>query len=111
MEALEDCRRRDDYEKTANPPTSGRSPDVSPNFRFLPAAAPNSPQPRRRLGIARQRSTSGLARDMVVPSLREAMSIRKRAWKTAKGVEKQAWTVDYVDQAGARQIKTFGRKK
>ena len=39
------------------------------------------------------------------------MSIRKRTWKTAKGVEKQAWIVDYVDQSGARHIKTFDRKK
>jgi integrase len=39
------------------------------------------------------------------------MSIRKRTWKNAKGVEKQAWIVDYVDQAGARHIKTFDRKK
>jgi len=39
------------------------------------------------------------------------MSIRKRTWKTAKGAEKQAWIVDYVDQAGARHIKTFDRKK
>lgn len=39
------------------------------------------------------------------------MSVRKRAWKNAKGVEKQAWVVDYVDQSGARHIKTFDRKK
>jgi integrase len=39
------------------------------------------------------------------------VSVRKRSWKTAKGVEKQAWIVDYVDQTGARHIKTFDRKK
>ena len=30
------------------------------------------------------------------------MSIRKRTWKTAKGEAKEAWVVDYVDQAGKR---------
>ncbi len=39
------------------------------------------------------------------------MSVRKREWTTAKGVEKQAWVVDYVDQAGTRRLKTFPRKK
>ncbi len=39
------------------------------------------------------------------------MSVRKRAWKTAKGEGKEAWIVDYVDQAGKRHIKTFDRKK
>ena len=39
------------------------------------------------------------------------MSVRKRAWKTLKGVEKEAWVVDYVDQAGKRHLKTFTKKK
>jgi hypothetical protein len=33
------------------------------------------------------------------------MSIRKRTWKTAKGDAKEAWVVDYVDQAGKRRLK------
>ena len=39
------------------------------------------------------------------------MSIRKRTWKTAKGETKEAWVVDYVDQAGKRHLKTFDKKK
>ena len=39
------------------------------------------------------------------------MSIRKRTWKNASGVEKTAWVVDYVDQGGKRRLKTFERKK
>jgi len=39
------------------------------------------------------------------------MAVRKRTWKTADGTERQAWIVDYVDQAGKRHIKTFDRKK
>jgi integrase len=39
------------------------------------------------------------------------MSVRKRTWKTAKGEEKQAWIVDYIDGAGKRHIKSFDRKK
>jgi integrase len=39
------------------------------------------------------------------------MSVRKRTWKTAQGEEKQAWIVDYVDQAGKRHIRTFDKKK
>ena len=39
------------------------------------------------------------------------MSIRKRTWKTAKGETKEAWVVDYVDQAGNRRLKTFAKKK
>jgi integrase len=39
------------------------------------------------------------------------MSIRKRKWKTSKGVECEAWVVDYVDQGGERHIQTFSRKK
>src|SRR5580658_4431546 len=39
------------------------------------------------------------------------MSVRKRTWKTSKGVEKEAWVVDYVDQAGKRHLKSFSKKK
>jgi integrase len=39
------------------------------------------------------------------------MSVRKRAWTTSKGVEKEAWVVDYMDQAGKRRLKTFAKKK
>jgi integrase len=39
------------------------------------------------------------------------MSVRKRTWKTAAGEERQAWIVDYADQAGKRRLKTFARKK
>ncbi len=40
-----------------------------------------------------------------------AMSVRKRKWTTGKGVEKEAWIVDYVDQGGKRRIKTFDKKR
>ncbi len=39
------------------------------------------------------------------------MSVRKRKWTTAKGIEREAWLVDYVDGKGARRAKTFDRKK
>jgi integrase len=39
------------------------------------------------------------------------MSVRKRAWTTSKGEHKEAWIVDYVDQAGKRRLKTFAKKK
>jgi integrase len=39
------------------------------------------------------------------------MSVRKRTWRTEQGAIKEAWVVDYVDQAGHRHLKTFGRKK
>ncbi len=39
------------------------------------------------------------------------MSVRKRAWTTSKGEQKEAWVVDYVDQAGKRRLKTFAKKK
>jgi len=39
------------------------------------------------------------------------MSVRKRAWTTSSGVEKEAWVVDYADQAGKRRLKTFTKKK
>ena len=31
--------------------------------------------------------------------------------KLQKGAEKEAWVVDYVDQAGKRRLKTFTKKK
>lgn len=37
-------------------------------------------------------------------------SIRKRKW-TSRGIERTAWIIDYVDQAGKRRLKTFGTKK
>lgn len=39
------------------------------------------------------------------------MSVRKRTWKTTKGVEREAWVVAYTDQRGERHIQTFERKK
>ncbi|AWC22210.1 Integrase [Aminobacter sp. MSH1] len=39
------------------------------------------------------------------------MSIRRRTWTNAKGAEKTAWVVDYVDTKGARRLKTFAKKK
>ena len=39
------------------------------------------------------------------------MSVRKRSWKTPAGETKEAWVVDYVDQGGARHLKTFARKR
>lgn len=39
------------------------------------------------------------------------MSVRKRSWKSTDGKPKEAWIVDYFDQAGARHIKTFRLKK
>lgn len=39
------------------------------------------------------------------------MSIRKRTWTNAKGEEKTAWVVDYVDTKGTRRLKTFDKKK
>ncbi len=38
------------------------------------------------------------------------MSVRKRTWKTAAGEERQAWIVDFADQAGERRLKTFRLK-
>ena len=38
------------------------------------------------------------------------MSVRKRKWKTAKGIEKVAWITAYADRAGDRHIETFQRK-
>lgn len=39
------------------------------------------------------------------------MAIRKRTWTNAKGGEKTAWVVDYVDTNGIRRLKTFKLKK
>jgi integrase len=39
------------------------------------------------------------------------MSVRKRKWTTGKGESREAWVVDYVDQKGARVLRTFDRKK
>ncbi|MBA3447973.1 MAG: site-specific integrase [Pseudaminobacter sp.] len=39
------------------------------------------------------------------------MSVRKRTWTTAKGEEKSAWIVDYVDGKGVRRLKSFKLKK
>ena len=39
------------------------------------------------------------------------MSVRKRSWKSPGGETKEAWVVDYVDQGGARHLKTFARKR
>jgi integrase len=39
------------------------------------------------------------------------MSVRKRKWTTRSGEAREAWIVDYVDQAGERHIETFERKK
>jgi integrase len=41
------------------------------------------------------------------------MSVRKRIWTTSRGVEKEAWVVDYVDKSegGKRRLKTFAKKK
>ncbi|MEO1921835.1 MAG: tyrosine-type recombinase/integrase [Sphingomonadaceae bacterium] len=39
------------------------------------------------------------------------MAIRKRQWTASDGTPKQAWVVDYRDQAGKRRHKQFARKK
>jgi integrase len=39
------------------------------------------------------------------------MAVRKRKWTTGKGEQKEAWVVDYYDQAGKRHFETFARKK
>lgn len=39
------------------------------------------------------------------------MAVRKRSWRTKSGEHKEAWVVDYVDQAGDRHIQTFARKR
>jgi len=40
-----------------------------------------------------------------------AGTVRKRIWKTGKGIEKAAWVVDYFDQNGRRRRKTFPTKR
>ena len=39
------------------------------------------------------------------------MSIRKRAWTSPNGEEKEAWVVNYTDAEGVRRLKTFQRKQ
>lgn len=39
------------------------------------------------------------------------MSTRKRKWTTSRGVQKEAWVVDYVDAKGVRRLQTFELKK
>jgi integrase len=39
------------------------------------------------------------------------MAVRKRKWVTRSGQSREAWVVDYADQAGNRRLKTFERKK
>jgi integrase len=40
------------------------------------------------------------------------MAIRKRRWTSEKsGERREAWVVDYTDQAGKRRLKTFGTKR
>jgi integrase len=39
------------------------------------------------------------------------MTVRKRSWTAPDGTPKQAWLVDYRDQAGKRRSKQFARKK
>jgi integrase len=39
------------------------------------------------------------------------MSVRKRTWRNGDGSQGEAWVVNYTDQAGARRLKTFDRKR
>jgi len=39
------------------------------------------------------------------------MSVRRRTWKTGKGESREAWIVNYTDQASFRRIATFERKR
>ena len=39
------------------------------------------------------------------------MSVRKRTWRNRDGSQGEAWVVNYTDQAGARRLKSFDRKK
>jgi hypothetical protein len=39
------------------------------------------------------------------------MSVRKRTWTTRAGEQREAWLVDYTDQAGRRHVATFHKKK
>ena len=39
------------------------------------------------------------------------MAVRRRTWTTKSGERRSAWLVDYADQAGARHIATFEKKR
>jgi len=39
------------------------------------------------------------------------VSVRKRSWTTTSGEQRESWVADYVDQHGARHLKTFARKR
>jgi integrase len=39
------------------------------------------------------------------------VSVRRRTWMSPDGKTREAWVVDYVDQAGDRHIKTFAKKR
>jgi integrase len=39
------------------------------------------------------------------------VSVRKRVWRSPSGEMREAWVVDYVDQAGDRHLKTFAKKR
>jgi len=39
------------------------------------------------------------------------VSVRRRSWRSPSGEIREAWVVDYVDQAGDRHIKTFAKKR
>ena len=39
------------------------------------------------------------------------MSVRRRVWTTGRGEAREAWIVNYTDQAGSRRIATFERKR
>jgi integrase len=39
------------------------------------------------------------------------MSVRKRIWTTKTGEAREAWVVNYTDQAGNRRLKTFRKKR
>jgi integrase len=41
----------------------------------------------------------------------QSPSVRKRTWKTAAGLPREGWIVDYADAQGDRHIRTFERKK
>jgi integrase len=43
--------------------------------------------------------------------MEQTMSVRKRRWRSPSGEMKETWVVDYVDQAGARHLKTFTLKR
>jgi hypothetical protein len=46
------------------------------------------------------------------PAIRKGtMSVRKRKWKTRSGEAREAWIVDYADQAGDRHLETFAKKR